>query len=188
MGTRRFCRSPTTALPGTKQGVEGKGTAGRGGAPLQLHYRLLRLVDELKDVGAGKGFGGVVVSRMALDLHRNEPVPEVANFRGKGPHSRLVVKAVPGRPVFQGTVNQLPTRLAAVGWRSAGEGIGATMGQGMKQGVIGRADGPSQVGLPRPSPITADAARRQMPGNSNQVVGIHTLRTACDRADSNRTF
>ena len=67
--------------------------------------------------------------------------------------------------MVQRSIDLLPGALAAMLLGAACHQIGSTMGQRMKQGVVGSADCPAQFGLAGPSPPVANYADGQLVGD-----------------------
>ena len=155
-----------------EQHMEGEGAAVGGGGVLKGGYDVLGFVNCLYDPSPRISYAGGIVCLLALPLHKNKSSPKGLDFRRKGTHRGLVVALVSGVPVFQCPVGLYPSRSASAG---AGQPVGAAMGQGVEQRVVGGTDGAPQFGLAGPAPVSARRAGRQLPGDSYQVVRVHWL-------------
>ena len=74
--------------------------------------------------------------------------------------------------VFQRSIGLYPSPSTSVG---AGQPVGAAMGEGVEQGVVGGANGAAQFGLAGPALVSARRAGRQLPSDSYQVAGVHGI-------------
>ena len=102
---------------------------------------------------------------MPFLLHLNELVGEVLDFNRE--LLDVPMSAAPSRiTMFQSPVHLEPCSLTAVGAESANKRIRATARDGMKQGVVGGADGSAKVCLTWTSPR---AGLGKIPRRCNEV-------------------
>ena len=157
-----------------EQHMEGEGAAVGGGGVLKGGYRIFALFDELHNSVSRESCIGRVISLLALPLHDDECFAKVLDFSGKSAHCRLIVALVSGVPVFQRPVSLYPGCISPNG---TGQPVGAAMSEGVKQGIIGGADGAAQFGLAGATPVSAHRAGCQLPGDSYQIARVHWIRS-----------
>ena len=103
--------------------------------------RILTFVNELQHPDTGKYRAGRIISLLALPLHINEPTPEGSDFRRESAHCGLSIALVPGMSMFQRPIGLAPCRLISIGSRGASQPVCAALGKGVKQGIVGSANG-----------------------------------------------
>ena len=147
----------TSLRAASEQNVEGEGAAVGAGGVLEGGYSVFGFVNELHDPTSGKSYVRGIVGLLALPLHKNESSPKGLDFRGKGAHGRSVIALVSGVPMFQRPVGLYPSCSSSA---RAGEPVGAAMGEGVKQGIVGGTHGSAQFSLAGATPASTHSPRR----------------------------